>query len=260
VSVPGTRQEKQAKLAKSAKRAKRTFGKFGSLAPLAHLLRFTLTDITPQLGLWIQQLRAIAQTGLAFEPRIYDKERYDALLTLAATMAATMNGSASLDKARAEEFAEQWRAQVKPGIKGYVTPKVGAGAVVFNEKDEILLVQRAEGPWFIPTGWGEVGLSPAQVAMKEVREETGFIVTPQRIIGVYDGAKWGATLQPHFYSIVFYCKLEGGSLNRHPAETLDAGFFACDKLPQSIWRNRTDWLDHAWAFHRGEVTETYFDK
>jgi hypothetical protein len=35
-----------------------------------------LTDITPQLSLWIQQLRAIAQTGLAFNPHIYDRERY----------------------------------------------------------------------------------------------------------------------------------------------------------------------------------------
>ncbi|MBI5303954.1 MAG: NUDIX hydrolase N-terminal domain-containing protein [Chloroflexi bacterium] len=219
-----------------------------------------MTNITPQLAIWIQQLRAIAQTGLAFEPRIYDQERYAALLNLAAAMAATVNGDAALDAALAEEFAACWRAQIKPGIAGYVTPKVGVGAVVFNARDEILLVQRAEGPWFIPTGWGDVGLSPAHVAAKEVREETGFLVTPQRVLGVYDGARWGAALNPHFYSIVFYCSFDGGELKRHPAETLDAGFFARDALPQPIWRNRTSWLDHAWAFHRGETNKTYFDQ
>jgi ADP-ribose pyrophosphatase YjhB (NUDIX family) len=219
-----------------------------------------VSDITPQLTTWVQQLRAIAQTGLAFEPRIYDQERYEALLNLAAQMTASINGGATLDPTLAEEFAARWRAEVKPGIQGYVTPKVGTGAVVFNERDELLMIQRAEGQWFIPTGWSEVGLSPAQVAVKEVREETGFVVTPQRVIGIFDSAKWGGTLQPHFYSIVFYCQLDGGVLNRHPAETLDAGFFARDQLPSPIYRNRMEWLERAWAFHRGEITETYFDQ
>jgi ADP-ribose pyrophosphatase YjhB (NUDIX family) len=209
--------------------------------------------------LWIQQLRAVAQTGLAFEPRLYDQERYQAILKLTAHMAATVNENATLDPALAAEFEAVWRAQVQPGIAGYVTPKVGVGAVVFNARDELLLIQRAEGPWFIPTGWGDVGLSPAQVAAKEVREETGFIVTPQRVMGVYDGAQWGASLTPHFYSILFYCRLDGGTLQRHPSETLDAGFFAYDRLPTPIWRNRHAWLDRAWAYHRGEITETFFD-
>lgn len=219
-----------------------------------------MNDLTSQLSTWLQQLRAIAQTGLAFEPRVYDQERYQQILDVTAQMAATINGNATLDPARAEEFAAEWRAQIKPGIAGYVTPKVGVGAIVFNARDELLLVQRSEGPWFIPTGWSDVGLSPAQVAAKEVREETGFIVLPQRVIGVYDGARWGASLQPHFYSIIFYCELIGGELNRHPVETLDAGFFARDALPPMIWRNRHGWLDRAWAVHRGEITDTYFDQ
>lgn len=219
-----------------------------------------MTDITPQLASWVQQLRAIAQTGLAFEPRIYDRERYDALLNLAAKMTANINDGALLDDALAEEFAARWRADIKLGPAGYITPKVGTGAVVFNERDELLMIQRAEGQWFIPTGWSEIGMSPAEVVAKEVREETGFIVTPQRVIGIFDGAKWGGTLHPHFYSIVFYCKLEGGTLNRHPAETLDAGFFARDRLPSPIYRDRMEWLKFAWASHHGEMTETYFDR
>lgn len=218
-----------------------------------------MTDITPQLASWVQQLRSIAQTGLAFEPRIYDRERYETLLDLAGKMTATINGGASLDDNLAEEFAARWRAEIKPGPAGYITPKVGTGAVVFNERDELLMIQRAEGQWFIPTGWSEIGLSPAEVVAKEVREETGFIVSPLRVIGIFDGARWGGTLQPHFYSIVFYCKLESGALNRHPAETLDAGFFAQDQLPSPIYRDRMEWLKFAWAFHRGEMTETYFD-
>jgi hypothetical protein len=41
------------------------------------------------LNLWIHRLRAIAQTGLAFGPSVYDRERYEEMLELAAQMAAT---------------------------------------------------------------------------------------------------------------------------------------------------------------------------
>lgn len=232
-----------------------------------------MTDITLQLASWVQQLRAIAQTGLAFSDppglddsstnaassKIYNTERYQAILDLTAAMTASINSRATLDPLLAEEFAARWRAEVQPGAAGYMTPKVGTSAIVFNDRDELLMIQRAEGQWFVPTGWAEVGMSPAQVVVKEVREETGFIVTPQRVIGVFDGAKWGATLHPHFYSIMFYCKLAGGALNRHPAETLDAGFFAREKLPSPIFQNRLEWLRHAWAIHHNEIAETYFD-
>ncbi len=219
-----------------------------------------MTDITPQLALWIQQLRAIAQTGLAFNPHIYDRERYEALLNLTATMAATMNSAASLDPALADAFTARWRADVVPGVPGYVTPKVGVGAIVFNDRDELLMIQRAEGGWFYPTGWAEIGLSAAQVAAKEVREETGLLVTPLRVIGIYDSIKWRSKPVPHLYSILFYCRLDGGELRRHPVETLDVGFFSRDKLPEPLFVKRTDWFDHAWAAHRGECAEAYFDR
>ena len=42
---------------------------------------------------------------------------------------------------------------------------------------KILLVQRADsGVWLYPTGWADVGYSPAEVALKEVEEETGIAV------------------------------------------------------------------------------------
>ena len=216
-------------------------------------------DITPQLTLWVQQLRAIAQTGLAFKPQEYDSERYAALLALAATMAAAVNNRAEIDPQLAEQFALRWRAEVVDGEAGYVTPKVGVGAAVFNEHEEILLIQRSGGTWFYPTGWGDIGLSPAQIAVKEVREESGLWVTPQRLVGIYNSAKWRTELNPHYYSIVFECRLDGGELRAHPPETLDAGFFAHDHIPQPVYQNRIDHLERAWALHRGEVVEPYFD-
>lgn len=218
-----------------------------------------MTDITRQLDIWIQELKAVAQTGLAFNPHIFDRERYEALLTLASNMAATMNGGAALDAELAEALAERWRADVVKGVPGYVTPKVGVGAVVFNDRDEILLILRPEGGWLFPTGWADIGYTPAQVAAKEVLEETGLVVTPLRIVGVYDSSTWRNDLNPHYYSIVFYCRLEGGELRPHPVETRGAGFFARDALPQPLFRTSTSWIEHAWGAHQGNQKGAYFD-
>lgn len=216
-------------------------------------------EVTDELALWIQELRGIAQTGLAFDPPTYDRERYEEILKVAAKMAATLNGRAVLDLAFANALAERWRAQVVPGVPGYVTPKVGVGAIVFNEQDEILLIQRSEGGWLFPTGWADIGYTPAEVAAKEVREETGFNVTPTRLVAIYNSSQWRREMRPHFYSVVFYCHLDGGELRPHPVETLGAGFFPLDALPEPLLRSTTNWVDHAWAAHRDECYQPYFD-
>ncbi len=211
-------------------------------------------------NLWIQRLCAIAQTGLAFNPHVYDRERYEELLHLAADMAAT-DGQFVTDARLSQQLYEYWRAQVQPGMKGYVTPKVGIGAVVFNANDELLLIQRPSGQWLYPTGWADIGHSPAEVAIKEVREETGLKITPLRLIAVYDVRRLAdhPETEMHFYSLVFYCRLDGGTLVRHPQETLDAGFFSRANLPAPLARTDYGWLDHAWAAHRGELREAYFE-
>ena len=174
-------------------------------------------------------------------------------------MAAAMDGNPTVDPMLAEQFAKRWRAEVVDGVPGYVTPKVGIGAAVFNEREEMLLIQRSDGTWFYPTGWGDIGLSPAQIAVKEVREEAGLWITPQRLVGIYNSVKWRTELNPHYYSIVFECRLDGGDMRPHPPETLDAGFFDRDHMPQPVYQNRIEHLERAWAMHRGEIVEPYFD-
>ena len=100
-------------------------------------------------------------------------------------MAAT-RGDLTPDPELAHALYEHWRGEVGSGVPGYVTPKVGVGAVVFNDRDELLLIERPTHHWLYPTGWADVGYAPAEVAVKEVLEETGLHVTPLRLIAVYD--------------------------------------------------------------------------
>jgi ADP-ribose pyrophosphatase YjhB (NUDIX family) len=218
-----------------------------------------MSDISARLNLWTQRLTGIAQTGLAFDPHAYDRERYEELLKLAAEMAAT-TAALEHDQVLSQQLYERWRSGVGERERGYVTPKVGVGAVVFNERDELLLIRRAiSGMWLYPTGWADVGYTPAQVAVKEVWEETGLRITPLRIIALYDNTRYRSTPDNHFWSVTFYCRLDGGDLHAHPHEVLALGFFAHDRLPAPLAREGLPWAEHAFAAHRGDLREPYFD-
>ena len=144
------------------------------------------------------------------------------------------------------------------GVPGYVTPKVTVGAVVGNDDGEILLVQRADsGLWLYPTGWADVGYSPAEVVVKEVREETGIDCEVLRPIAILDGLRLGFTGIP-LYSLVFHCRMTGGSLTPHPMECRDVGFFAEGELPQPTIL-ADEWAAESFAAIRGEPVEVRFD-
>jgi ADP-ribose pyrophosphatase YjhB (NUDIX family) len=136
---------------------------------------------------------------------------------------------------------------------------VAVGAVVGDDQGRILLVQRADsGVWLYPTGWADVGYSPAEVAVKEVAEETGIHCVPERIIAVLDGLRLGFTRIP-LYSLVFACRAVGGELAAHPLECADVGWFAEDELPTPI-AGADRWKDVAFAAIRGEPVEIEFDQ
>lgn len=216
-------------------------------------------SLDEQLNLWVQRLRAIAQTGIAFSPSVYDRERYQEILELGAQMATT-RANLSRDENLTNALYEKWRGEVGSGVAGYVTPKVGVGGIVFNDRDELLLIERPSHTWLFPTGWADVGYSPAEVVVKEVFEETGLHVTPLRLIAVYDIRRLlEQDLDQQLYSLIFYCRLDGGEISIRPHEALNAGFFARDALPAPLAHAVIGWVEHAWAAHRGELKETYFD-
>src|SRR5580704_3568157 len=125
------------------------------------------TDLMVELARFIERIAAIARTGLAFKPDGYDSERYEELLKEAARIHAVL---AQSDADAAEAMRRKWRESVGSGYEGYVTTAVGVGAIVFNHRDEILLMKRPSGRWWYPTGFCDVGISPAENVAKEVHE------------------------------------------------------------------------------------------
>src|SRR5690625_585711 len=60
--------------------------------------------------------------------------------------------------------------------------------IVRNEKEDILFQYKGnEKKWSLPAGAIEIGEPPAKAVVREVWEETGLIVIPKQLSGVYGG-------------------------------------------------------------------------
>jgi len=214
-------------------------------------------SLEAQLARWSESLAAIARTGLAFTQNLYERERYEEVLHVAADIKAAFEESTELRRERGH-FVQEWMDNIGEGIPGYVTPKVAIGAIVGNDAGEILLVKRApSGVWLYPTGWADVGYSAAEVVVKEVREETGIEAEPVQLLGVVDGMRMGFT-KFGMYMLLFHCRATGGKLNPHPLETDGCGWFAKDQLPQ-VTVGAEWWAERAFAAINGEVLTASFD-
>lgn len=202
---------------------------------------------------WAESLAGIAQTGLGFTESRYEQERFEEVLAVAADIRA--HSAVGIDTG---DQVQDWLDGVGSGIAGYVTPKITVGAIVGDDDGRILLVQRADSGWWLyPTGWSDVGYSPSEVAVKEVREETGIDCEVVRPIAILDGMRLGFHRVP-LVSIVFHCRSLGGELEPHPLECSDVGFFAEGELPERTARPEL-WAPHAFSAIRGESVEVLFD-
>ncbi len=120
----------------------------------------------------------------------------------------------------------------------FTTPKVGVNVVIFDDAGRVLLTQREDNRlWCMPGGHVDLGETIAEAVVRETVEETGLIVEPGRIVGVYSDPRLalrvGLGLRYHMVLIAVECRVVGGALGRSD-ETLDEGWFDPDALPPLI--------------------------
>jgi 8-oxo-dGTP diphosphatase len=114
-------------------------------------------------------------------------------------------------------------------------PLVGVGAIII-ECARVLLVKRAHPPlqaqWSIPGGVLEVGELVREAAIREAREETGLIVEPEDLLGVYDRILRDPEkrVQYHYVLIDFLCRRVAGDLAA-ASDAADVRWFAREELP-----------------------------
>jgi ADP-ribose pyrophosphatase YjhB (NUDIX family) len=185
------------------------------------------TNLQPKWLEWAKQIQAISQAGLTYSKDIYDLERFEQLRSL------------SIDILN--EYTEVGTDKIKTlfaSETGYATPKVDIRGVVFKEDRILLVKERMDGAWALPGGWADIGLSPKEVVVKEIMEESGFEVKPIRLLGILDKKFHDHPPEAfHIYKIFILCEITGGQA-KEGMETLEVGFFEENHLPPlSIERN-----------------------
>lgn len=111
----------------------------------------------------------------------------------------------------------------------------GACGLVFNERDEILLHRRSDtGRWALIGGMIEPGEEPADAVVREVFEETGVRVVPERITGVYSTpvVEYPNGDQMQYIITTFRCRPVEGEPRVNDDESLEVRYFPLDALPE----------------------------
>lgn len=116
-----------------------------------------------------------------------------------------------------------------------------AGCVI-KQDGKYLLVQekqqKAYGLWNVPAGYVDKGEAIEHAAIREVKEETGFIVELDGLVGMYHE---NAT-RPLKYA--YRARITGGELKAEPDEILDVKWLTFDEVTElsETKKLRADWV------------------
>jgi ADP-ribose pyrophosphatase YjhB (NUDIX family) len=199
---------------------------------------------------WSKKLQAIAQNGLTFSLQQYDTERYQQIQEIAAEILSKYSG---------EE--KQIILDIFNKQEGYATPKVDVRGAAIRDNKILLVKEKADGKWTLPGGWADPNQTPSENVIREVQEESGFLVKTSKIVAVFDRTKQGHTpLYPfHVFKIFFLCEIIGGEA-AVSNETTDVGFFAENEIPElSSGRVNLNQISLIFRHFREPELQTEFD-
>jgi ADP-ribose pyrophosphatase YjhB (NUDIX family) len=207
----------------------------------------------PQEPQWLtiaREVRAIAQTGLAFAADGFDHQRYQRLQQLAALLMA--QGSSAEHEAILELLRQE---------KGYATPKVDVRGAAFVDGRVLMVREISDGKWTLPGGWADVNQSAGECVVREIAEESGFKARTLKLAAVYDYQRSGHP--PHridsIYKLFFICEIVGGAACASD-ETSEVAFFPRNELPPlSLGRTTAAQIDRMFQHREHPALATDFD-
>lgn len=190
-----------------------------------------------------RKVHAIAQSGLAFTPDPYDRERFEQLQEIAASL---VSAELEIPLGQAKSF---WK-----GDDGYATPKVDVRGAIFDGDKVLLVRERSDGKWTMPGGWVDVNDAPSEAVVREVFEESGYRAKAVKLAALVDRMRHPHPPSVHhIYKLFFLCEITGGTPTTSD-ETDGVDFFPINALPElstgrtlpyQIARLHEHWLNRA---------------
>ena len=112
-----------------------------------------------------------------------------------------------------------------------------ARAVVRDQEGRILFIRRRDnGRWAMPAGVHQVGESILDCVKREVKEETGLDVISAIPMAIYSDPRFSIASAhsdtDQSFTVQFLVDEWSGSLVIETDETVDAGFFSLNELPE----------------------------
>ena len=115
-------------------------------------------------------------------------------------------------------------------------PLIGVGAIIVHS-GKVVLIKRGHAPlageWSIPGGVLEVGETMREGVIREAHEETGLMVEPLDLLGVFDRMMRddrGQVLY-HYVLVDFLCRVVGGSL-KAAGDAAEADWFTSHRVAE----------------------------
>ncbi|HYV84000.1 MAG TPA: NUDIX domain-containing protein [Pyrinomonadaceae bacterium] len=118
---------------------------------------------------------------------------------------------------------------------------VTAGAVIFNDKGEVLLLKhrfRAGSGWGLPGGFMETSEQPVDALRRELREEIGLEVDDVKVYAARSFKK------PKQVEVLFLAHANR-DVKSQTMEVERAEWFAIDALPEGLPRDQRSYIERA---------------
>jgi ADP-ribose pyrophosphatase YjhB (NUDIX family) len=130
------------------------------------------------------------------------------------------------------------------GFIAYVNPRLVVTTIPVTDDGNVVLIRRGIEPglgwWAQPGGFLEVDETVTEGAVRETLEETGLVVRPGEILGLY------ARLEAAVVVLAYEAAVVGGEARTSP-EALEVREFGADAIPwPGIAFNTTYWALRDW--------------